>query len=467
MIDTSELAEIPAGPELSAALAQVDPTRLCGFDLVELLRARNRQLSYEQAQLLRAMRELAYTPPDMSPEVRRAGNVDGYVFAEVAFALSWTRNKADLEVGLALDLCDNVPAVFDALNSGLIDIGKARVFSRELEYVEEAQARRVADLLLADRDGRGPEAARCTTGQLGARLRRLFLAVDPDAVRTRHTKAIADRGLYHASSANGTAVLSAYHLPKDKAAAAWEHVDAIARASKAAGGEDRTLDQLRADIFADLLAGVGPHTAGYATPAHRKGVIHLHIGLSTLAGLSDRPGEIDGFGPVLADLARQTAAQMADRAQWRFTVTGPDGTPVAEGRLSRRAIREAITAGRLHYRPTTGQAHFVRARDITCRAPGCRRPAVRCDLDHVHDWNWGGPTIVDNLCCLCRACHRLKHEGGYEIQRTSLGFAWTTPRGHRYTVLPEVMPPPARLDHVIADFRHHHPGRPGPSHLRR
>jgi len=463
MIDTSELADIPAGPELSAALARIDPAMLCGFDLVELLRARNRQVSYEQAQLLRAVRELAYTPPDMSPVVRRAGNVDGYVFAEVAFALSWTRNKADYEVGLALDLVDNVPVVFDALAAGVIDIGKARVFSRELQFMEEASARRVAGRLLADRDGRAPEAARCTTGQLGARLRRLVLAVDPDAVRTRHAKAVADRGLHHAESANGTSVLSGYHLPKDKAAAAWEHVDAIARASKTAGGEERTLDQLRADIFADLLAGVDPAAAGYATPARRRGVIHVHVGLSTLAGLSDRPGEIDGFGPVLADIARQAAAQMADRAQWRFTVTDPHGTPVAEGRLSRPATRAAVAAGRLRYRPTAAQAHFVRARDITCRGPGCRRPAVRCDLDHVHDWDWGGPTIVDNLCCLCRPCHRLKHEGGFDIVRTSLGFAWTTPRGHRYTVLPEVIPPPRRVEHIIVDLIHHQ----GPSHLRR
>ena len=47
MIETSELAAIPAGPGLSPALASIDPAALCGFDLVELITARGRQVSFE------------------------------------------------------------------------------------------------------------------------------------------------------------------------------------------------------------------------------------------------------------------------------------------------------------------------------------------------------------------------------------------------------------------------------------
>jgi hypothetical protein len=447
MIDTSELAGIPAGPDLSTALASIDPARLCGFDLVELIRARGRQVAFEQAQLLEALHELAYTPPSVSEVVERTDRPDDYVVGEVAFAMCWTRTRAEIEVGLALTLRDRLPVVFDALRSGRIDVAKARLICTELDLTDEGHAATIAGALVD-----GDEVVRATTGQLRARIRRLLAAVDPDAVRKRHAKAVADRGVDHQDYSNGTAMLSGYYLPKDRAAAAWDHINRIAYATKAAGHDERTLDQLRADIFADLLAGVDPATAGHATPAQRKGIIHLHIGLSTLAGLADYPGEIDGFGPVIADLARQVAAQMATRAQWRYTVVDNRGATVAEGRL--------------RYRPTAEQAQFVRARDHTCRAPGCRKPAIRCDLDHIRDWGYGGVTIIDNLCCLCRAHHNLKHDGGYDVHQGPDGIDWATPRGHHYTVLGEAAPPPSPVEHALADYLPHRQGR-GPSHLRR
>ena len=445
--DTAELAAIPAGPVLSAALAGVDPARLCGFDLVELITARGRQVAYEQAQLLAGIHELAYTPPSVGAEVRRAAEPDEYVVEEVAFALAWTSNAAYTQVGLALHAIDRLPAVFAALATGRIDLAKARVLCDELDLVEEPTARGIAEAVLAGGEGR-----RCTTGQLRQRLRRLVAAVDPDAVRARHRKAVADRCVDHVEYANGTSTLAGFYLPTDRAAAAWEHIDAIARATKAAGpaaggGPPRSIAQIRADVFADLLTGIDPGHTGHATPTPGRGVINLHVGLSTLAHLSEHPGEIPGFGPVIADIARQVTAQMADRAHWRFTATDPNGHTVAEGRL--------------RYRPSYHQRAFIHARDRTCRAPGCRRPATRCDIDHIHDWARGGPTTLDNLCCLCRRHHRAKHIAGYDIQRTVHGYDWTTPRGHRYTVIGDHSPPPTPTEHAFATYiaGHHTPGR--------
>src|SRR6202007_511235 len=53
-------------------------------------------------------------------------------------------------------------------------------------------------------------------------------------------------------------------------------------------------------------------------------------------------------------------------------------------------------------------ADFVRCRDLTCRAPGCDRPAVFCDLDHTVAYADGGRTHASNLKCLCRKHHLLK-----------------------------------------------------------
>ena len=58
------LSDMPPGPRLARLLSTLDPTRLNGWQLVEVLVAQNRQVSYEQARLLVLARELAYTPPD-------------------------------------------------------------------------------------------------------------------------------------------------------------------------------------------------------------------------------------------------------------------------------------------------------------------------------------------------------------------------------------------------------------------
>lgn len=60
--------------------------------------------------------------------------------------------------------------------AGRIDLAKARVICRELELLDDEQARRVAERVEVDQ---------LTTGQIRDRLRRLVLSVDPDAVRAR------------------------------------------------------------------------------------------------------------------------------------------------------------------------------------------------------------------------------------------------------------------------------------------
>ena len=60
------------------------------------------------------------------------------------------------------------------------------------------------------------------------------------------------------------------------------------------------------------------------------------------------------------------------------------------------------------YQPSRRLTDFVRCRDLTCRFPGCHRPATRCDLDHTMPFGDGGPTHASNLKCLCRTHHLLK-----------------------------------------------------------
>ena len=61
------LAEMAPGPELGALLAGMDIQLLTGADAIEVLRARARQLSHDQAQLLATMVEVGLCDPDADP----------------------------------------------------------------------------------------------------------------------------------------------------------------------------------------------------------------------------------------------------------------------------------------------------------------------------------------------------------------------------------------------------------------
>jgi hypothetical protein len=84
------------------------------------------------------------------------------------------------------------------------------------------------------------------------------------------------------------------------------------------------------------------------------------------------------------------------------------------------------------YRPSKKQKRLLRARDVRCRFPGCRRPARgsdrNADLDHSLAWVDGGTTAIDNLAHLCRRHHTLKHETDWTVEQLPGGILrWTTP----------------------------------------
>ena len=232
------LAEMPPGPGLSALLATVEPASLNGCALVDLLCARHRQVGWEQAQLLSVVREVAYAPEagvDAPPA--RAADWDPHAGREIAFALGWTDYAATAMLDLALAAIEKLPAVHAALAAGELDLPRARVICDELEELDAEAARPIAARILAG----GPVTA--TTGQLREQIRRLVLQVDPDAAQKRHDKALNDRRVEKHDYANGTAGLFGSYLAKDKAAAAWDNIDRIAAATKAAG-ETRNLDHV-------------------------------------------------------------------------------------------------------------------------------------------------------------------------------------------------------------------------------
>jgi hypothetical protein len=343
--------------------------------------------------------------------------------AEIRTALTWTRRLTESELSFALDVQQRLPGLFGLLESGAIDVRKAKVIADGTIHLPDDTARAVVDQLLA-------EAPALTTGQLRARVRKLCITADPDDAKSRYEQAIEARRVVMQPTVDGTAHLFAFDLPPDGVAAATKRINRLARAAKTED-DPRTPDQIRADVYIDLLCGRDVVTSASdssvaARGRRTRGTVDIRVDLTTLSDLNDDPGHLSGYGPVIADIARKVAADRHD-AEWRYTIVEP-GT----GR--------AIASGTTRRRPSAAQRRAVESVNPTGVFPGCRAPAVDSDIDHRQDWANGGPTTVGNLNPLCKHDHRVKHEAGWSYRVTDDGTAeWTSRLGHTYTT---ALPPP-------------------------
>jgi len=408
------------GPVLSAFLSSIDIDDLSGEDRLVVLRAMERQVSHDQAALLGAMASIVDSVVDeyeidLDPPMGLSTAAEA-ASAEIRAAMHMTRRAADRELEFAMHLRTRLPAVAAAFSEGSLDRRRVGVFIFETIHLSIADAREIADRLL-------PDAPSMTTGRLRAAIQRLCLEADPANAAERYEAAEEQRRVIVQPSPDGTADLLGLDLPPDRVAEIRDRIEMIARDLRGTG-ETRTMDQLRADVYLDLLSGTIDSSDGRMP---RRGTVDLTVDLTTLAGLDDHAGVLNGYGPVISDIARRVADEHQD-ATWRFAVTD-HGRTVATGVTSRR--------------PTAAVRRAVEMRDRTCVFPGCRMPAVRSDLDHRIPVSEGGATTVAQLAPLCRKDHGLKHEFGWSYRRLPEGaYEWTSPLGRVTVVPPPDLRPP-------------------------
>ena len=401
-----DLESIPPGLILAAYLFRIDRSRLNGHDLVRVMKTDARLAAHFQARMFEGMAELAYCPPGgpQAEVVRDPVEVE-FASTEIEAALHLTRHAADAQLGFALQLRERLPRVWELLHCGDIDIRRAYIIVDGTDHLTEETARHVVDRIV-------DAAPRLTTGQLAARIRRLSVETDPGEAKTRYEEALSERRVVSSADVEGTTSLFGLKLEPHRVTAVTRRINQIARELKH-GDDPRTLDQIRADVFLDLLAGVDLDTSG------RRATVDITVDLTTLTGLTENPGELAGFGPVIADIARQVTAEQ-DKAEWRYTVTDPDTAQV-------------VHTGTTTRRPTTTLKRLVQASYRHCVFPGCRMPSGDCDLDHTVAVIDGGTTTDDNLAPLCRYHHRAKHQAPWKPRRLPNGdHRFTSPLGHTY-----------------------------------
>ncbi len=388
------------GPVLAGFLATIDVTELSGHDRIVVLRAHHKMASHYNAHVYRDMAAVVDSIEDDNPMYAAEAAA-----AEIRAALRLTRRASDTELAFAVELQQRLPRVWEALVAGSIDVRRARTIAYGTTHLSVAVAQDVVERIIT-------HASHLTTGQLRARIDRIAIEADPEAAQQRYDTAINDRRIVTEATPSGTANLLGLELPPHRVTAISRRINHLAR-SLNTKDETRSIDQLRADVYLDLLGG-----KDYANKTG--GGVELRIDLDTLAGLTEHPGELAGYGPVIADIARKVAAEQ-DNAQWRWSITDP-------------ATGQALYDGTTRRRPTTSQRRTVETRHPTCIFPGCRMPAIDCDLDHTPRWADGGETTLDNLTPLCRHDHRIRHQAGWTHQPLPNGdHQWTTKLGHTYT----------------------------------
>ncbi|GAA1459470.1 hypothetical protein GCM10009619_20990 [Williamsia maris] len=249
--------------------------------------------------------------------------------------------------------------------------------------------------------------------------------IDSDALLRRRARAAADRNVtvrpdHHAP---GQSRLSA-SLPMESAAEFDARLAVMA--DEPHTSDPRTLDRRRADALLALSRGrlhlpcecddctsatepehqVQPETTTDAPtvdeesrPEHtathtcecrpsstERPTFHIVVNLSTLLGLDDDPGFLDGNGIIDANTMRSLLAQ-AEREFIRPEPPASDST---------------------RYRPSKKLQALVRSGELCCTFPGCNAPAWHTDLDHTDPFDTGGRTTRANLKPLCRFHHRIK-----------------------------------------------------------
>lgn len=302
----------------SRGLAVLDRRQLSGVDLRPVLAAEARLLAWVQAGMAATVNELTQCPPTSRVPNARTDEPQEFAVEEVALILRVSAGTAGRIVDAAYDAVVRHPGLWRAWRDGEVDARKVAVVGRVTSPSTAEQAATV-DRILLDRTAptaggwsAWEETVRQPPRSLQHRAQVSLAAIDADAGWVRTESALQRRRLVRGATEGvlGVGFLAGYDLPIADVAAAYQRVDGIARGIKRAG-DDRLLDQLRGDVFIDLLLGHEPRADGSSSAAVRaSGGRAVH---------ERRPGAIR------TTRSRGKRADPRARATWRLCVDATTG----------------------------------------------------------------------------------------------------------------------------------------------
>ncbi len=221
-------------------------------------------------------------------------------------------------------------------------------------------------------------------------------AADPKGYASEQAEQVESRRLSLSTWEDGSLLLNGV-LDSVGGAALRTALEPLAR--KSGAHDDRDRERRLADALVELASG-----------GEQRAQIQVTSSLETLLGLFGAPAaEMEFSLPV----SSKTIERLACDCSITRVLLGSESTVIDVGRSKR------VVSG------PAGRA--LRARDGSCRWPGCDRPASWSAAHHVVHWIHGGTTDLENLVLLCHRHHWMVHEGNWQLVRGDEGRMLTIP----------------------------------------
>ncbi len=420
----AELLYAMPGAHAMTRLSEIDPYVLSASDRIDYLTALDRQDGWLYALRQRAIAAVAGLAP--SEGGGPLSGVDEAEREDISTALRLAPATAQSRIDIARTLVNNLPNTCSALATGEISSAHATVIARETAAAIRDGA---PESVIFEIEQRAIAYAEFhTPGQVANHVRTNVAKFAPEEFEEVTNRATALRRVSCYNEADGMSTVVAI-LPAADAQIVMNSIEAfilrqeqlssgggVAHTSGEGTSAKLTIDQKRADALSAICTNFLSEISETVTPQRRPLTVNVTIDLPTLLGLAENPGQLAGYGPIPASVARELASD----AKWKRFITEPQ-----TGNL--------LDFGRESYEPPQQLKDFLIARDRTCRFPGCRRSALLSDLDHAESWDSGGSTSPDNIGALCRRHHRLKTHDGWKIESFSDGSCtWTSPLGKQF-----------------------------------
>ena len=322
---------------------------------------------------------------------RRRG---GHLASGLPTAVSWLRDNCKLSSTSAADrLCvgkemASIPQLSQAVDEGRMGFQSAAAICHLLDQVGDKREHLDLDELVS-------WATPMAVNQVRQLCKGVRCVIDPEGVERDEELDFETRNLKISRLADGMYFLDGI-LDAVGGAAVKTALEALAMS----GGKDRRKHKQR---MADALVELANHGLESGALPARKGVKpHLNV-TTTLEGLQGVPGGASIEG---APISQKTLERVAcDSTVSRVMLAGSVVIDVG------RATRSVSPAMR----------RALKARDQHCRFPACDRPASWTAAHHIEFWKNGGKTRVEDLLSVCHYHHRLVHEGGWQVVKTSGG----------------------------------------------
>ncbi|HEX4609133.1 MAG TPA: DUF222 domain-containing protein, partial [Urbifossiella sp.] len=201
-----------------------------------------------------------------------------------AATLGWSEQLGATKVEFARQVLVRLPALGEAMREGWLEEHKAEIVVSTVAELDDAQARRVVELLLGGAPG-------WSYKKLGDRVEATAKAVDPGWAEARKAAAIARRRVVLRPAPSGAADLSGLDLPPEPAQDAFDRIVALAGVVHdrlRSLGRDAPRGPIQTEV---LLTLTGPDGAGLWDDD----VIELVVSRFTSDGPGPGPG--DGEDP--------------------------------------------------------------------------------------------------------------------------------------------------------------------------